>query len=1207
MNDGPKNALPPQDAETLRKYIESKGLPAQVDAITSDKPLTVVSAGAGTGKTWTLAWRYIWAALTRTDARNILTLTFTEKAAAEMRSRIGALLKSLDSEMEKDGFVPSETLLKRRAASLEQLDGAYISTIHGFGMRVMGEAGIALPIEPSPRLVSDAEADEFWNGVQSALDRTDAAWFCAGMDGEYAQKVKKLFEDERTIDVINAYKPEAIAGFARKFEGAMTDFDHTLEELPALAEKPAPAALKPFMGMFEKLAVPWYKKCVLSTDTTLYQNGSKTAQAVKNFESLSARWVGRDISKSMDSVEFITDAYATLSGASGKFAGEIADELGFESISKWRKHVESTFTDKENLLDVVDLLKNGWNENELLVRKKLIGLAAIAWEKWNAYKTSRGGITFSDMVGYASQAVRKNPDYAKRFEEILVDEFQDTNRQQNELITSIISASGARLFIVGDLKQSIYRFRHAEPKLFAEYINLKDGHANITLNTSFRSCKSVLDAVNERFSRLWKSGMGEGLEVPYEALSSPENPLPERGNVTLPIAEAMFEKDQDGVEESISQIRERLARRLAKRLIELREQKKLTWDKGALRPVEWRDMAILVPTRTSYQAIESAFTDAGIPVTFNSSKKFYSRTEIRDITALTAILSDERDKIALAGWLCSPFSGLTTAQAQKMLPSLTSVNPMEDLEKLSPRCAQKIAKLRKIAEFQGCSKAIAQLLQDLTFLKGITAHKRSGVIANLRRAIGLLEEYESSFGTSPSGAAAYLADALKADADKEEANADEGENAVQVNTIHSTKGLEYPLVILFGLEKESSPKLRDAAAPSQHLIAVANKAPENWPEMPFRLGTIHKLLEKQASYEELERLYYVALTRARDGIMLCGAYKKNLPKKSYIEIEQRCGKDVSAKSTPPEELVLPEHDGVNQGGGDYGHSRELPMNTGRVHTLANISATSYATWSSCRAAWRMKYRQGVEPAWSAQNADISEDRGGTEFGSVAHWLMSRWDFTQSEAERLMSFSDGQLRPEYRCVWRDEPSKRALQSMFDTFATNGATLLDRLTKAQQNGMLKREQRFSARVTHPQNGASVELIGIVDVFWTENGEDGKPARLCVRDYKTTRIPADAKRKRWIERMYAHQLAFYAYALRKAHPEYADLELDLALYNLRTGEERKIRPLTSDDERRIEKELLEQALVSAQPFAESFPPNASACAQCPFSKSCTAKRGD
>ena len=198
--------LPEEDLALLKNYVASQGLPEQVEAITSDAPLTVVGAGAGTGKTWTLAWRFVWTVLTREDVRRTLTLTFTEKAASEMRRRIAALLSDLEPAL-----APSTELSRRGAAALASLDQAYISTIHGFGARVIGEAGLSLPVELSLRLVGDPEANEFWRELTGALDRLDAEWFCWGMDRGYGAAARGLLNDPGAADVVNCWRPEGVA------------------------------------------------------------------------------------------------------------------------------------------------------------------------------------------------------------------------------------------------------------------------------------------------------------------------------------------------------------------------------------------------------------------------------------------------------------------------------------------------------------------------------------------------------------------------------------------------------------------------------------------------------------------------------------------------------------------------------------------------------------------------------------------------------------------------------------------------------------------------------------------------------------------------------------------------------------------------------------------------------------------------------------
>ena len=129
------------------------------------------------------------------------------------------------------------------------------------------------------------------------------------------------------------------------------------------------------------------------------------------------------------------------------------------------------------------------------------------------------------MIALASRALRASPGYAARFAEVLVDEFQDTNGTQDELLSVIRETAGARLFIVGDLKQSIYRFRHAEPALFEKYVHeaCDGGGEYIRLSVSFRSGERVLEAVNDRFGIVWKRSLGDGLAVPYEPLESPRS------------------------------------------------------------------------------------------------------------------------------------------------------------------------------------------------------------------------------------------------------------------------------------------------------------------------------------------------------------------------------------------------------------------------------------------------------------------------------------------------------------------------------------------------------------------------------------------------------------------------------------------------------------------------------------------------------------
>ncbi len=1195
MNNLDKRGLEPLSAEDLallHGYVASQGLPEQVVAIECAAPLTVVSAGAGTGKTWTLAWRFVWTVLTREDARRMLTLTFTEKAAAEMKSRIASLLVSLEPVLRN-----SPELSRRRAAALKWLDQAYISTIHSFGRRVIGEAGLSLPVEPSLRVIGGAEKAEFWNEAAAAIDRLDAEWFARGMDASYAEAARALLADEAFAGVVNHWRPEILANFAGDFENAMGDFGYTAESVLRCADAPDEKVLERvrahIMKRYRELAEMW--RDAIDVDPMEFGGKGTFASRFLDFRS---RWLGKDFSSEENSRAFVEDAAETVKGAKSKTSlyDAIAECLGMK-LSEWRDI-------KKELIPFTRLLDEGWSEDEIRLRKILLRFAWLCWRKWQSFKDSRGCITFGDMISLAGEALEGDPRYASRFSEVLVDEFQDTNSRQDRLLRVIRRAAGARLFIVGDLKQSIYRFRNAEPSLFERYISeAKNGGGRyVSLSVSFRSGEAVLDAVNRRFSGIWERRLGEDLNVPYEPLNSPRGVaraaswIDERQNTTLPVCESIMEENSGGTAEA----RGKVALRLAVRLSQLHADGAKVWGHDGLRPVRWGDMAVLVPTRNSYESLRRAFSMTSIPASFIGAKNYYKRMEVRDVCSLAAFLANPGDRTALAGFLCSPFSGLTQDEAQSLVPRLGS-EPLGVLRAAHPKIAERLEGLCRTARLDGPSAAIASLLARGDLLSQIHPRKRAGAFANLRRAVSLLKDYEDSVAWSPVGASAYLQKALRGGESDLEAAAESGDDAVSVMTIHASKGLEFPLVVMFGMEHNANGGEKSAPVPSRTLLAAASEFPANWQleEAECDLKRVHSLLEKQAELEERQRLYYVALTRARDGVILCGLLPKggaaSAKAGSYLELEAR----TAPLSPAADERYLAEVGKFRRLNAPRFEKSDssgvsVPMRTDRPRALRGVSATSWALWSMCPAAWRMAFRQNLDLTWNADaDESFGDSAGGAGLGSVAHWLLSKWDFTAEGAARLLGLQDGHLRPEFRRVWRDPAARIELRNFIDRFGTpEGEQLIARLRAAHRAGTLEREAPFCAKL------GAVDLVGFVDVFWIEKDPSGRPARLCVRDYKTTRIPSDPLRGGWMTEMYSQQLRFYALALRTVHPEYASLEMDLAFWNLRRGEAQKLVPPKPGDDESFCESLANMARAAA---AGPWPPNLERCAGCAYARGC------
>jgi superfamily I DNA/RNA helicase len=222
-----------REIASLTDMVNSATLPAQKEAITAEESLVVVSAGAGTGKTWTLAWRFVWAVATgRARAGEILTLTFTDKAATEMAERIRLLMEGL---LSKTKGLPTVSAALREG--LESLEDSYISTIHSFSSRVIRESGLSLDLDPASRVVSAPEEDLFWSQMTDCLDRLDRRWVGRNLSGEVRDFGIALMEHPMTLELLENYGPSGVVRFARGLMDISSSRGDRPEDLLSWAEE----------------------------------------------------------------------------------------------------------------------------------------------------------------------------------------------------------------------------------------------------------------------------------------------------------------------------------------------------------------------------------------------------------------------------------------------------------------------------------------------------------------------------------------------------------------------------------------------------------------------------------------------------------------------------------------------------------------------------------------------------------------------------------------------------------------------------------------------------------------------------------------------------------------------------------------------------------------------------------------------------------
>ena len=1146
----------------LKELLQKSALPEQAEAATSSERLTVVSAGAGTGKTWTLAWRFLWCMAQGAPAPSILTLTFTEKAAEEMRSRIAALTEGVARQAKEAGCVRlSEVLNEGRRC----LDSAYISTIHGFCLRVIKETGLSLPVSPSCRLVSAPEEEFFWRQVADALEKNDAGWFtnrlsCSPGRADWPSVLSSPW----TADVLNGREQaNDIAQFSRAAEnletargGAPEDLwrsegreKEVIESLRAAYEPEARAQVFRLRRILRDAAV-----------RNLLENGK--GKFASKMRALAA--------------PFPHQENETKRGCD--FLLELADALN-ETDDKSSKYLKATFgwsrkDLKERLkhfLPLVRIVRDGWTDDESQLRGSLAKLAALCWAVWEEHKKANNLISYSDMIVKAKRVIAAAPEWSKRFRHVLVDEYQDTDVLQDQLVTSLSQQSGAALFLVGDVKQSIYRFRHADPSLLDRRSKQArwDGKF-IALNVNFRSSPAVIDAINGRFSVVYEHGLGRNLTTPYMNLRAPERAdgtreAAEAGPVGELLAVAPAECTDEVPAEPQPIARQRLAKRLAERLAELKENGLTVRDResGERRPIDWKDMTVLVPTRTQYAPLQTGFEQAGVPLRLAGNVDYYARYDIRDLSALLRFLTSG-SPFDLASFLCSPLSGVPLADAQRITQlTASSPDPLSLLAQEAPALAHELADLKGEAAFFGASRVVSWLLRR--DLSSVAPHKRWGVASDLRQALGQFEAFESAFGPSLLAESRFFDQACRQKLRPEAESGFFSDCAVTATTVHSAKGLEFPLVAVFGLE--AAPSSRSFGLDeSIHLGAVTGKWPGNLtaslspvpPDGP-RLKTIHDLAEEEPEEDEWKRLYYVALTRARDWLILAGlkTAKGDAKKKSWMALEKFCMPEAfeaaSEASATEENLEATPRERPSSAA----RVADGPVVRRAVHAphLTSISASSFVLWNRCPACWRAVFRQGFQDR--RENFSGEETPGGPRTGELLHWALALWDYTPQQLELILR-PDGPLVPplHLRSLWREPRTKSWIRQLIEGFTTLPSFKM--ACQAKLSGTLEREKPL--RLDRPDNLA---LTGIADITWTDG------ACRFIRDYKTGNFHAAAQEDA------VQQLRFYGTILRRTAPQRtAELDLAVVVLDPKGPREIPVTPLTDEQENDLFSAAAEQA---------------------------------
>lgn len=866
----------------------------QQAAIDSRGQTLLLSAAAGSGKTAVLVERIIRRLLDKEypiDITELLVVTFTKAAAAEMRDRIGtALMKAL-----------SETKDPRVERQLALLPSAQISTLHAFCQHVIRKYFYTIDLDPAFSIAGEEELNLLRRQV---LEDVFLSYYEDDEKASILYPLADMFGSDRGDDILMDTVSRMYT-YARSLAWP----EHWLKEA-ARSYDVAPDAVIDDMvwaGPIKDAVRRILEEDARLYDGVLYHLRQREAfapacdtfvaeQAALRQAAQARSW--NDLSRFVRAIDF--PRLKSLRKLSDD------DKAVWERCKKVRDDVKK---------DVIKTLQavyfsatpEEWLDGMRAMKPVMDGLVTLTLDFAKAYgaaKKEKGWIDFSDLEHFCLQillapdALPEHPvpsaaaeELRSQYEEVFIDEYQDTNGVQ-ELITRLVSGEDNR-FMVGDIKQSIYRFRLADPTLFLEKYQSfsrdeKAVQRCIDLGRNFRSVPVVLDAVNAVFSRAMTAeaaGMDYGeREKLYAGRQAPDDERWIGGPVEVDIVPTPSdEEDDDG-----STAFEKECRFIAGRIGELLASGRMAARKdGALEPLSYRHIVVLLRSMAGKaDVLIQALQEGGIPSYAEQSGGYFAAVEVQVMLALLRCIDNPEQDLAMAAVLRSPLVGLDeTALAGvrlagdgtlwQNLPAFVAslpdgVDEKEDLQQFMAA----FDSWRTYSRRHGVAELLQRLYDDTAYVDFVGAMPGGDVCqANLKALYDRARQYEEA-GFRGLFRYLQLMDKMKEDGlDLAPAKVvSEKEDVVRIMSIHKSKGLEFPVVFVADMGKAFNRRDTQDQILFHNRLGIGLKQydPEWRMSYPTLIWSgIAAQLRWEGTAEE-ERILYVAMTRARDQLILTG-------------------------------------------------------------------------------------------------------------------------------------------------------------------------------------------------------------------------------------------------------------------------------------------------------------------------------------------------
>lgn len=1132
---------------------------AQEQAIHSRGSAVLVSAGAGSGKTKVLTERLM-AYLRDTDAPadldRFLIITYTRAAAGELRGRI---LEELASALAAD---PGNRLLRRQSALLRR---AQIGTIHSFCAALLRENSHLAGLSPDFRIADEDRAEAM---RLSALERALEESY------ERAEQYPGFLE---LADTVGAGRDDKRLGeLVLSLHSRMQC--HAWPE--AWAEKQVALLREPVSDAGE---TPWGRELLARAgETAAYWSGEldRCLAAMQGQEKIRAAYEA-SFAATAEAVRALARAISQ-----GWEAARAALPIPFPKIllraspdpalSDWLKSRRESC---KKAMEALAISLEGDSERLLCdlaacepAMSALLALALRFDALYAKDKQRAGLVDYADLEHKAAQLLTDRDgtptalaeQVSQRFVEVMVDEYQDVSQVQDTIFRAV-SDGGRRLFLVGDVKQSIYRFRLADPALFTEkFERFADADAaapgeprRILLQENFRSRREILNAANAVFSLCMSRAVGE-LDYDENAALKPGAAYP--GTVDVP--ELLLLRLPKGEEDEERPDKAALEAQLAAKTIRRLLDSGLTvTDHGQERPLRCGDIAILLRSANTVGAVyRRALAQEGVAVANGQGGDYFSAVEVSTVLSLLAVIDNPHQDIPLLAVLRSPAFGFTADALSRVRAA------RRDGDFYAALCAAAeadadcrgfldwLARLRREAPDRSASELLWRLIEELDLLALCSAmNDGEQRRARLMALLSLAERFESSGARGLHRFVLWLR-RLAARGQEPALGADSA-SAVQILSIHKSKGLEFPVVFLCDTDRRFNKRDSMETVLVHPTLGLGPKRTDlarrvEYPTLARR--AVAARLVRETLSEEM-RLLYVALTRAKERLYITAAVQE--PEKRLDKL--RAGLSVplapevlagagsmadwlisAALADGQEHLRLRVCESAESAAAAQAETPRGEIDEAAKRELARRLAFVYPHEAATRlpsklTATGLKGRRETDeeaveltprphrpfrmPDFARQNRPVS----GAEKGTATHLVLQYMDFAQSGSVEAVQGEIARLRAAGFLSEREAQAVDAA-AIVRLFAS---PLGQRMKAAPA---LRREFRFSLlcdaeALFGEAAGESLLLQGVVDCWLDE------PEGITVIDYKTDRLRTRAEAERRAEE-YRPQLAAYAGALAR-----------------------------------------------------------------------------